>query len=271
MSPHEIERFQAFIIWWYRYNGRKQLPWRLTTDPYKILVSELMLQQTQVERVIPRYTQFLEVFPTTESLASATLADVLKQWQGLGYNRRAKFLHLAAREVTAKHSGVFPQTTQELELLPGIGPYTASAIVCFAFNQPAVLIETNVRTVYLYHFFPEEQDVSDKAILELVSQTLWQQNPRLWYSALMDYGSVLKKLHTNPSRKSKQYSKQTPFAGSLRQARGEIIRTLTQRGALTRAALSTLLVSDPKHHHKALADLAQEHILVVEGNTIRLA
>lgn len=183
-------QFVRTIKSFYKKEGRHDLPWRQTTDPYKILVSEIMLQQTQVSRVLEKYKQFLKAFPTAKILAQAPQAEVVKLWSGLGYNRRARFLHQCAKEITVLKQ--FPKTVEDLEKLPGIGHYTARAVATFAFNQPHVFIETNIRTVFVYHFFPKKKAVSDTDILKLVEHTLDTKNPRQWYWALMDYGSYLK-------------------------------------------------------------------------------
>lgn len=233
-----IETVRAYYV----QHGRKKLPWRKTRDPYRILVSEIMLQQTQVDRVLPKYTQFLAQFPDVHALAQAKLADVLIAWQGLGYNRRAKMLHACAQEIVQNHKGKFPRDTEALQKLPGIGAYTAGAVMAFAFNTPVPIIETNIRTVYLHHFFKDDTDVSDADIFALVSRTLDAENPRVWYWALMDYGSYLKKTIGNPNHRGKAYVKQSPFAGSDRQIRGAVIKTLAQHSA-TRKTLHTLLSS----------------------------
>ena len=137
------QRFQQYLVRWYHAYGRHELAWRQTTDPYAILVSELMLQQTQVERVIPKYQAFMQKFPTAKALASVQLDEVLRMWQGLGYNRRAKYLWQTASAVTSA-GGEFPKTEEDLRALPGIGPYTASAVACFSYIMPVTLIETNV-------------------------------------------------------------------------------------------------------------------------------
>ena len=164
------------------------MPWRTTRDPYSILVSEIMLQQTQVERVKTKYTEFLAAFPTIESLASSLLTDVLRTWQGLGYNRRAIALKRCAEEIVSRYSGQFPRDTAELETLPGIGPYTARAVAAFAFGMAEPLIETNIRTVFIHFFFHGRDRVSDREIMPLVARTLDRHNPREWYYALMDFG-----------------------------------------------------------------------------------
>lgn len=183
-----------------------------------------MLQQTQVDRVIPYYKEFLRKFPTEEILAEAPLQEVLRTWQGLGYNRRAKMLHEAVKVITTIHQGVFPHTYSELIKLPGIGDYTAKAVRVFAFNEPEVMIETNIRAVMLHHFFPKKNNVSDIPINRYIAKTLDMKNPREWYAALMDYGTYLKKTTPNPSRKSRHHTKQKPFKGSDREIRGAILK-----------------------------------------------
>ncbi len=217
-----VKKIRAF----YATHGRNHLPWRATQNPYHILVSEIMLQQTQVDRVIPKYHAFLRTFPTVEKLAHAQFVEVLRLWSGLGYNRRARFLHRAAQEVVKNHNGIFPRHYAELIQLPGVGPYTAGAVCVFAYNQPIVLLETNIRTVYLHEFFSADSNVRDNDIRPYIEATLDREHPREWYAALMDYGSFLKKQIPNPSRKSAHHVRQKPFAGSIRQKRGKILRAL---------------------------------------------
>lgn len=225
------QSFQAIVREYYQAYGRHDLPWRLaepdhTFDPYKIMVSELMLQQTQVQRVMPKYQAFLATFPTIVSLAEAPLGQVLRAWNGLGYNRRAKFLHQAAQRIRQDYHGKVPDVIYTLQTLPGIGPNTASAILAYAFNQPTVFVETNIRTVFIHHFFHDQTAVADKAILQLVAENLDHRHPREWYWALMDYGSYLKQTVGNLNRQGRQYAKQSQFEGSRRQIRGRIIRLL---------------------------------------------
>jgi A/G-specific adenine glycosylase len=235
LSDQQIVQFQEAVWGYYRDEARSNLPWRDpepdgTFDPYKILVSECMLQQTQVGRVIPKYDDFLTHFPTAAALAQATLGDVLRSWQGLGYNRRAKFLWQAAQAITT--SSTFPDTLEALVKLPGIGPNTAGAILAYAFNEPVVFIETNVRTVYIHHFLADRIDlVDDKELRSLVAQTLDKTNAREWYWALMDYGSHLKTTVGNLNKQSKAYTKQSAFHGSRRQVRGAVIRVLREGNA----------------------------------------
>lgn len=220
--------FVETVLKFYSDQGRCDLSWRQTTDPYEILVSEIMLQQTQVARVRVKYEEFLRLFPTVTVLAKAPLGIVLSAWQGLGYNRRAKMLHGCAKAIVGDHKGVWPHDTTTLRHLPGVGPYTASAVAAFAWGVPSVLIETNIRTVYLHHFFKNRTDVADKELLPLIATTLDYNDPRTWYYALMDYGSYLKQTVGNISKQSTHYTKQTKFVGSDRQIRGAIIKTLSQ-------------------------------------------
>lgn len=229
-----IQQFQDEVWLYYDLHGRHELPWRLPDadgqfDPYKIMVSELMLQQTQVSRVIPKYLQFLELFPTVQSLANASLGDVLIAWQGLGYNRRAKFLWQAAQMVVGELGGTFPYGQKQLTALPGVGMNTAGAIMAYAYDQPVSFIETNIRTVYIHHFFHDQTSVADKDIEDLVRRSLPQTGGRQWYWALMDYGTHIKQMHGNKSQASKSYTKQSPFEGSKRKVRGAVIRYLSQR------------------------------------------
>jgi A/G-specific adenine glycosylase len=226
--------FQTMVREYYRTQGRHDLPWRQADlngsfDSYKIMVSELMLQQTQVSRVRPKYQAFLRTFPTLATLAEAPLAEVLRAWSGLGYNRRAKFLQQAAQRIMHDYQGEFPHEVSELQKLPGIGPNTAGAIAAYAFNEPVVFIETNIRSVFINYFFEDQTAISDQAIRELVAETLDRQQPREWYWALMDYGSYLKQTVGNPNQRSRHYTKQSKFAGSRRQIRGQVIKLLSQK------------------------------------------
>lgn len=242
----DIARFKKVVWSHYKKHGRK-LPWRPRSQKemrdagfaYRVLVSEIMLQQTQVERVIPKYERFLKRFPTFRALAKASTADVLREWQGLGYNRRALALKRAAREIVTHHKGKLPDTYSELIELPGVGPYTAGALLVFVRNIPHPIIETNIRTAYIHHFFPA-QKVSDKELFSVIEATLDHENPREWYYALMDYGAYLKKTAGNAARASTHYKKQSPFKGSRRQLRGAILRELSVKertvGYLARTA-----------------------------------
>ena len=221
----------------------RDLPWRRTYDPYAIWISEVMLQQTQVSRVDGRWQRWLERFPTVDALAAAAPSDVLEEWQGLGYNRRALSVHRAAQAIS-EAGGVFPQDPKELVKLPGIGPATAAGICAFAFNLHGVYLETNVRTVFLHELYPQAEGVPDSELVPLIELTCpasvedagnadgaandatTELTPRSWYYALLDYGAYLKKTIPNPSRRSKSHVKQSRFEGSHRQKRAELLRVL---------------------------------------------
>jgi A/G-specific adenine glycosylase len=230
MSKSEIKNqtksFKKAIHAFRTTHGLRDLPWRTTSNPYHIAVSELMLQQTQVPRVIEKYKLFIKTFPTVRALARAPLSDVLILWSGLGYNRRAKFLHAMAKNIVEEQKGVFPRSIDELQQLPGIGPYTARAIAAFAYNTPSSFIETNIRTVYIHHFFKDKEGVTDRELLPIIEATLDIHNSREWYWLLMDYGSFLKAKGIVTHRKSTQYTKQSTFKGSRREVRGAILKTL---------------------------------------------
>ncbi len=227
LTSSQIREFQK-TLWDYYSQHSRDLPWRQTDDPYKILVSEIMLQQTQVARVIPKYREFIQKFSDIKSLANAELGDVLITWSGLGYNRRAKFLWQTAKEIQNKYDGVIPQSIEELVEFPGIGENTAGAIMTYSFNRQALFIETNIRTVYIYHFFNDTSGVHDRMILELLQQTLPRENRKDWYWALMDYGTFLKQAKGNNINQAKHYIKQSAFTGSVREIRGTILRLLTR-------------------------------------------
>lgn len=220
----------------------RDLPWRNTRDPYGIWISEVMLQQTQVPRVLARWGAWLDRFPSVQALAQAPVADVLEEWQGMGYNRRALALKGAAEAIVAEYDGEIPQDTRRLCALPGIGPATAQGIRSFAFDLPGVYLETNVRTVFLHHFFPDVPGVPDCELVPLIQTACpagedaagdlfaiaqdENDTPRSWYYALLDYGAHLKKTVPNPSRRSSSYTRQSAFEGSRRQKRAHIVRML---------------------------------------------
>jgi A/G-specific adenine glycosylase len=261
-----MNRQQRFIetVWkYYQSSGRHDLPWRKVRDPYKILVSEIMLQQTQVERVVPKYKAFLKEFPTVRRLAAAPVGDVLRAWQGLGYNRRAKFLWLTAQYVAYDLKGKWPMDELGLRSLPGVGLYTAGAVRAFAHNESVVLIETNIRQVFIYHFFKSKTDVSDVEIVKMVKKTLPKGGSCEWYWALMDYGAYLKQVHGNLNRKSKHYTKQSKFQDSDRQIRGAILRTLATTEPQTIKMLQVCLDEyEAGRVATQLARLTEEHLIV---------
>jgi A/G-specific adenine glycosylase len=262
--------FRALVWKYWKEQGRHDLPWRKTVDPYKILVSEVMLQQTQVERVIPYYKKFLRKFPTVRKLAEAPLSEVLILWQGLGYNRRAKMLHEAAKAVVKEYGGSFPKNASELEKLPGIGPYTAGAVAAFAYNQDGIFVETNIRTVVTHHFFLEKDTVLDSDVRKILEDVFPEGCARDWYAALMDYGAHLKRSGVRINAKAKGYMKQSTFKGSGREVRGAIIRGLSQ-GAVTRKTLNTLFDADRQNQvEEQMQKLLQEKLIVKTGNRFSL-
>jgi A/G-specific adenine glycosylase len=261
-------RFRRRVCWHGRRHYRS-LPWRETGDPYAILVSEFMLQQTQVARVLGHYGRFLARFPDPSTLAAAPLADVLERWSGLGYNRRAQALHRTAGILVRQHGAALPSDRDTLLRLPGVGEATAGALLAFAFSRPAVFIETNIRRVFLHQFFPAAAAVADAALLPLVERTVDRRQPRRWYYALMDWGAALGRRPGNPNRRSAHYNRQSPFAGSRRELRGRILRLLTEHRCLTTAALQQRC-RDPRLT-AVLADLVAEHLLERAGTSVCLA
>lgn len=232
LTPEAVTLFRRIVHGHYRRHGRC-LPWRETSDPYAVLVSEIMLQQTQVDRVSGKYGPFLATFPGFESLAAASLDAVLAVWQGLGYNRRALNLKRCAEAVVADHDGTLPSSIVELEKLPGIGHYTARAVAAFAFSVPSTFIETNIRAVFIHHFFYGKEKVHDREITPLIEVSLEHENPREWYYALMDYGAHLKKVHRNPSRHSAHHATQSPFRGSNRELRSMTLKVILENQGIT--------------------------------------
>ncbi len=225
----DLKAFRKEVFSFYHREGRT-FPWRTTRDPYEIVVSEFMLQQTRTELVEKKYLPFLAIFPTLEALANAPLSMVLLHWRGLGYNRRALYLKEFAQHAWLHWAGNIPSEPALLQQRKGIGPYTARAIVTFAYNLPYTFIETNIRRVFLHHFFPSKEGVHDREILPYVEQTLDREHPKEWYYALMDYGAYLAKQFPNPNRRSKHFTRQAPFKGSRRQLRGRTLSTLLQTG-----------------------------------------
>lgn len=270
LSREEVEAFRGIIYQHYEAH-RRAMPWRETRNPYHILVSEIMLQQTQVERVAGKYRDFLATFPDLETLAEAPLPAVLTAWQGLGYNRRALSLKRLAQRVMEDWGGRLPSTEKDLRMLPGIGPATAGALLAFAFEQPVVFIETNIRRVILHFFFPEREGVTDVEILPLVAQTLDRKRVREWYYALMDYGSELKRQGPNPNRRSAHYARQAPFAGSNREVRSLILQTLLKRPILSEKELARAVGRGGARLGVALEQLLAEGFLVREDGRLRLA
>ncbi len=235
--PVSAKRFRAIIWRYYRIHGRA-MPWRRTRDPYRILVSEVMLQQTQVARVMKFYPGFIKKFPGYRALAKASVRDVLRAWAGLGYHRRALALRELARTVVQEHGGVLPRERAALEAFPGIGEATAGSLRAFIWNEPEIFIETNIRRVFIHFFFPGRGRVSDRAIARRIAETLppARRDTREWYWALMDYGAMLgrSKEVRNPNRRSAEYRTPAPFKGSRRELRGHILREVLCRASARR-------------------------------------
>lgn len=272
-NPNDDNAHKEITYFFDELNGyykkhKRDLPWRKTNDPYKIMVSEIMLQQTQVNRVIPKYEAFLTKFPNVQKLANAKLAEVLSAWNGLGYNRRAKFLHQAVQKVVADFGGKIPRTVDELAQLPGIGKNTAGAIVAYAYNRSVVFIETNIRTVLLHHFFADQDDVSDRQLEEVLRELIIDvQNPREFYWSMMDYGTFLK-ITDNNIKRSKHYVRQSKFVGSKRQVRGNVIKLLLENPK-TQAQLQNALVDE--RLAEVLGDLQKEGFVVYKQGHYRLS
>ena len=263
---HEQLRFH---IWQQGRELYRDMPWRRDTRGYYVLVSELMLQQTQVSRVMSKFAQFIAAFPDESTLANAELADVLKLWQGLGYNRRAKFLLSAARMIATDLGGRFPDTEPDLLRLPGVGKNTAGAILAYTFNQPSIFIETNIRTVLIHHLFADQDEVADVEIRLALEATLDREHPREFYWAMMDYGAHLKAQGIRTNARSKHYKKQSKLEGSVRQVRGQIIAALTQHGAQTEEQLRKYLRADERFE-SALRGLVKDELVAATSRRIAL-
>jgi A/G-specific adenine glycosylase len=249
----------------YEQYGR-EMAWRNTTDPYQILVSEIMLQQTQVERVTIKFPEFIRAFPDFASLATASLTNVLTVWQGLGYNRRAIALQKCAIRVMNEYDGNLPADVDILATFPGIGRATASSIAAFAFNMPVVFIETNIRRVFIHCFFTGTDTVSDADLLPLVEKALYRNNPRIWYWALMDLGSAMKKTVANPNRRSVHYTKQSPFEGSDRNIRGALLKIILKDQFLEEEEIIDRVAEDPHRVRRILSVLEAEGFIEHSGN-----
>lgn len=246
----------------------RSFPWRETSDPYHILVSELMLQQTQTVRVVPKYKTFLDVFPTLDILARAPLSRVLSLWQGLGYNRRARFLHEAAKVMVL--NGV-PKTIEAFEKLPGIGHYTARAVCAFAYNTYSLFFETNIRTVLIHHFFEGQDKVSDKELLPYLEALVHKKKSRFWYTALMDYGAYLKTVQKSTGhRKSAVYKKQPPLKGSVREVRGFILSFLTESKKSVPLSLFKKKYPNDIRLEKAIRGLEKDKLIKLQKNTVSI-
>jgi A/G-specific adenine glycosylase len=221
-----------------------------------------MLQQTQVPRVIEKYAEFLKAFPDFRTLAKAPKSELLKVWQGMGYNRRALNLQKTAQAVICDFSGRLPEAPEELISLPGIGPATAADILAFAYNKPAVVIETNIRAVYIHMFFPGREAIHDSDILPLIEKTMDRKSPCDWYNGLMDFGTVLKSIFKNPARKSRHYVRQSKFEGSNRQVRSRILKYILEHSSAQRGELEENIPASTKQMENNLKDMMKEGFIL---------
>ena len=267
LTPEVVSSFQTVIKDYYREYGRV-FPWRETTDPYHILVSEFMLQQTQTSRVVDKYNEFISAFPDVFQLARSPFREVLRVWQGLGYNRRALALHKTAGEIADRFYGQVPDDPILLHQLPGVGEYTASAMIAIAFNKPAIVLDTNIRTVYLYFFFRETEIVGKNEIVLFIEATLDHDSPREWYYALFDYGAMLKR--ENKDREAGKRRKQSTFRGSDREIRGDILRLLLDTAEITEDQLFTRLLSDEDRIRRIVSQLHEEGLIDNSDGSIRI-
>jgi A/G-specific adenine glycosylase len=263
-----VKEFREIVLSHYRQAGR-EFPWR-GTGPWGVMVSEFMLQQTQTERVIRYWEEWMRRWPRPKDLAAVSMEEALRHWSGLGYNRRCYNLKKSAAIIAAEHKGKVPVSLDVLRSLPGIGPYIAGAISCFAYNSPSVFIETNIRGAIIHCFFPGRDDVRDSEIYPILEKTLYKKDPRTWYYALMDYGAALKKLTGNPSRRSAHYVRQSPFIGSFRQARGKVIRTLAALGASNAAELKMACGLEEERLYRVLERLEKESLVAEKAGVYRI-
>ena len=264
----KITEFREMILSSYRQAGRK-FPWR-GADPWGVMVSEFMLQQTQTERAVRYWEEWMRLWPQPQALAKASMEEALRHWSGLGYNRRCYNLKNSAAIIVTDYNGKVPESPQALRLLPGIGPYIAGAIACFAYNYPAVFIETNIRSTIIHCFFPDRDDVRDTEIFPILEKVLYKKDPRTWYYALMDYGASLKKLTENPGRRSAHYIRQSPFIGSFRQARGKVLRALVSMGSSNAEELGIVCELEGEKLYRVLDRLEKESLVAENSGIYRI-
>jgi len=297
LSQEKVKQFQKKILTWYEEHKRP-LPWRdvpygtsLQDRAYRVFISEVMSQQTQIARVISKYELWMKAFPTVEDLSQAKVADVLQHWSGLGYNRRALNLKKAAEIIVKNFNGKFPTTEKELMQLPGIGKYTARAILCFAFDEQVAVVDTNIRKVIMtqilnlpvisskarnqneitHHFVLRDDKKIDEKELETIAQMLLPVGRAYdWNQALMDYaGAVLK-------NEKISILKQSKFIGSHRYYRGQILKKLLEKQAIYVSELGFLIkkdhtISDDLWLQSLLQELVSEGFIRIEQGMVRLA
>ncbi len=265
-SAGENRAFRKRVYDYYSKHGR-DLPWRKRPTAYRVLVSEIMLQQTQVDRVKAKFGEFTGAFPGFAALAAAPMPTLLRIWSGMGYNRRALALRSLSQKVMNDHRGRLPPDAEKLLALPGIGKYTAGAVLAFAFNRPVVFLDTNIRRVFIHEFFHDRENIRDEEIVPLIERTLDRENPRRWYNALMDYGAMLAREHRNPNRRSAHYVRQSPFENSNRQVRGGILKILVAGTVLTPAQIVQKTGMDAERVKKNLVQLEKEGFIKKKGKT----
>jgi len=267
----DIGKFTGAVHAFYRKEGRS-FPWRGVSNPWGVLVSEFMLQQTRTERAVGYYNRFMERWPTPLALHEAAFEEMLREWSGLGYNRRARFLKDCAGIIATEKGGVVPSGLKELAALPGIGRYSAGAIACFAYNVPSVFIETNIRAAVLHFFFQDRREVRDSEIIPILEASLDRKDPRTWYYALMDYGAALKKRARNPGRKSAGYKRQSGFEGSFRQMRGSVMRALLAKGPGTPEEIfqNMDIRGEKEVLRRALEAMAKDRLVTEEAGVYRV-
>jgi A/G-specific adenine glycosylase len=286
IDERKVISFQKTILDWYKENQR-DLPWRKTRHPYHIMVSEIMLQQTQVNRVIIKFEEWLIRFPTVEALAESPVADVLQYWSGLGYNRRALNLKRAAEAIVTEHKGIFPQDEMLLLKLPGIGPYTSRAILCFAFDKQVAVVDTNVKKVILTQILKpknetvspfislrdapiqETKPLSEKDFQVIAEQLLPHGHAYDWNQALMDYASHVLKKEKIP------IPKQSKFAGSRRQFRGRILKVLLEKKTVALDEIGPMIKddytdTDKEWLTKLLDELTREGFIEIKDTKVKL-
>ncbi len=261
----EADAFRKVVLDFYALNAR-DFSWRRTTDPWAILVSEVMLQQTQTGRVEPIYDAWMARFPDAQSVSEAGMADIYEAWRGLGYNSRAKRLREAARICSTLYNGIPPADENALLQLPGVGRYTARAVLAFAWNIPNPFLETNIRAALIFHFFKGAEKVTDRQLEEVADTVMDHIDVRMWYYALMDYGAWLKKREPNPARKAAVYAKQSVFRGSVRQARGAVLRLLGSRGTASLSWMAAESGIDYGRLHTASEGLARDGLITMVGD-----
>lgn len=268
LSKEIISQFRTIIYSYYKQH-RRSFPFREKITPYNVLVSEIMLQQTQTGRVSEKFLTFIEKFPSFLVLSKAPLEDVLKAWQGLGYNRRAIALKKISDIVINEYNGNLPNSIEILKSFPQIGHNTASSIATFAFNKSTIFIETNIRRVYIYFFFRSKDDITDKEIFPIVEKTMDKTNPREWYYALMDYGVMLKKSHPDLNKRSAHYRKQASFKGSNRQIRGKVLKMLISGKSFNISEIEKQLKTvDNKKLKTILSQLEKEEFIEIKEEIV---